>query len=167
MSPVAIIVTLVAAQRLGELTYAARNTRELMRRGAVEHGRAHYPFLVGLHAAWLVAILIAVPPDTPIAWFPLAFFIVLQVMRIWVITTLGRYWTTRIVSLSGAPLVRRGPYRILRHPNYAIVVGEIALLPLVFGAWRIAIVFTLLNLAVLVLRIREEEQALASRRTLG
>lgn len=167
MSAVAIIVTLVAAQRLGELTYAARNTRELMRRGAVEHGRAHYPFLVGLHAAWLVAILIAVPPDTPIAWLPLAFFILLQVMRIWVITTLGRYWTTRIVSLSGAPLVRRGPYRLLRHPNYAIVVGEIALLPLVFGAWRIAIVFTLLNLAVLVLRIRKEEQALASRRTLG
>ena len=167
MSNVAIVVALVALQRLGELLYAAHNTRALLRRGAVEHGRGHYWMLVAVHTTWLLAILIVVPGDAPIAWLPLGLFIVLQLMRLWVIATLGPYWTTRIVSLPGAPLVRRGPYRFLRHPNYAIVIGELALLPLAFGAWRLGIVFTLLNLAVLTWRIRIEEQALAPRRADG
>jgi methyltransferase len=167
VSNVEIIVALVALQRFAELIYAARNTRALLRRGAVEHGRGHYWMLVVVHGAWLMAILLAVPGDAPIDWLPLGLFIVLQLMRLWVIASLGPFWTTRIVSLPGAPLVRRGPYRFMRHPNYAIVIGELALLPLVFGAWRLAIVFTLLNLAVLTWRIRVEEQALAPRRAGG
>jgi len=167
VSHVEIIVALVALQRFAELIYAARNTRALLRRGAVEHGRGHYWMLVVVHAAWLMAILLAVPGDAPIAWLPLGLFVVLQLLRLWVIASLGPFWTTRIVSLPGAPLVRRGPYRFMRHPNYAIVIGELALLPLVFGAWRLAIVFTLLNLAVLTWRIRVEEQALAPRRAGG
>jgi methyltransferase len=167
VSHVEIIVALVALQRFAELIYAARNTRALLRRGAVEHGRGHYWMLVVVHGAWLMAILLAVPGDAPIDWLPLGLFIVLQLMRLWVIASLGPFWTTRIVSLPGAPLVRRGPYRFMRHPNYAIVIGELALLPLVFGAWRLAIVFTLLNLAVLTWRIRVEEEALAPRRAGG
>jgi methyltransferase len=164
VSAVVLVVALVALQRLGELLYAARNARALRRRGAVEHGSGHYPLFVALHAAWLVAILLAVPPETPVAWLPLAGFCVLQGLRLWVVATLGPYWTTRIFTVPGAPLVRSGPYRLLRHPNYAVVIGEIALLPLAFGAWRIAILFSILNLALLVWRVRIEERALAPRR---
>jgi methyltransferase len=167
VSNVVLVVLLVAVQRLGELIYAAHNTRALLRRGAVEHGGGHYWMLVAVHTSWLLAIVIFVPAEAPIAWLPLGLFVVLQLMRLWVIASLGPYWTTRIVSLPGAELVRRGPYRFMRHPNYAIVVGELALLPLAFGAWRLAIVFTLLNLAVLTWRIRIEEQALAPRRIGG
>jgi methyltransferase len=166
VSAVAVIVSLVALQRLGELLYAARNTRRLIRRGAVEYGSNHYPLFVALHAGWLIAILVAVPGTTPIDWLLLALFIMLQAVRLWVVTTLGAFWTTRIISLPGAPLIRGGPYRFLRHPNYLLVIGEIALLPLVFGAWRIAIVFSALNLALLAWRRRVEDDALAPRRDL-
>ena len=167
MSNVAIVVALVAAQRLGELALAMRNTRALLRAGGVEHGKAHYPLFILLHSSWLLALLVLVPGGTPIIWPPLALFILLQLLRLWVIATLGRFWTTRIVSLPGAALVRRGPYRLLRHPNYLIVAGEVALLPLAFRAWAIAIVFSLLNLALLAWRIAVEERALAPRRALG
>lgn len=158
------IVGLIALQRLGELAYAQRNTRALLAKGAVEIGRAHYPLFVLLHAAWLVAIVAMLPPSPPIHWPALAVVIALQAMRLWVIATLGPYWTTRIVTLPGAPLVRSGPYRFLRHPNYAVVVGEIAALPLVFGQLYVAIVFSLLNGLLLWWRIRVEDQALESRR---
>jgi methyltransferase len=164
VSAVVIVVALVALQRLGELVYAARNTRALLARGGVEHGKRHYPLFVALHAGWLIAIVVAVPPGAPIVWLPLSLFVIMQALRLWVIGALGPYWTTRIVSLPEAPLVQGGPYRFLRHPNYVIVIGEIALLPLAFGAWRIAVLFSLLNLALLAWRIRIEERALAPRR---
>lgn len=163
MSPIHLILFLVLLQRLGELVLARRNTRRLLAEGAVESGRGHYPLLVLLHAGWLLALLLLVSPDTPVRWFPLALFAGLQGLRIWVIATLGRFWTTRIISLPGTPLIRRGPYRVLRHPNYAIVIGEIALLPLAFGAWRIAVVFSVLNLALLSHRIRMEDRTLEKR----
>lgn len=163
-----VIVGLVAMQRLAELAYARRNTRALLAQGAVEVGRAHYPLFVLLHASWLAAIVAMLPPSPPIHWPALAVVIALQALRLWVIATLGPYWTTRIVTLPGAPLVRDGPYRFLRHPNYAVVVGEIAALPLVFGQLGVAIVFSILNAALLWWRIRVEDQALESRReTLG
>jgi methyltransferase len=165
MSAVAIIIIVVVAlQRLGELVYAQRNTSRLLARGAVEIGRRHYPLFVLLHASWLLAIFIAVPRDASIDWPLLAIFVVLQALRLWVVATLGPFWTTRIVTLPGAPLVHNGPFRFVRHPNYLVVIGEIAVLPLVFGAWGIAIVFSLLNLALLAWRIRIEEAALAPRR---
>jgi methyltransferase len=164
MSAVTIILVLVALQRLGELGYAQRNTRRLLARGAIEIGRRHYPLFVVLHASWLLFLFVAVPVDAPIDWPLLAVFVVLQGLRLWVVATLGPYWTTRILTLPGAPLVRNGPFRFVRHPNYLVVIGEIAALPLVFGAWRIALVFSLLNLALLAWRIRIEEQALAPRR---
>ena len=166
MSAAAIVVALVVLQRLGELLYAARNTRRLKARGAIEYGKNHYPLFVALHACWLVAILATVPRTATIDWLPLSFFILLQAVRLWIVATLGPFWTTRIISLPDAPLVRRGPYRFLRHPNYLLVIGEIALLPLAFGAWRIALAFSLLNLALLAWRRRVEDAALALRRGL-
>jgi methyltransferase len=159
-----IVIALVALQRLAELIYAERNTRALKRRGAVEIGRAHYPLIVAVHAAWLVTIAILLPKVVRIDFVLLGVFVVLQGLRIWVLASLGPYWTTRIITLDGAPLIRRGPYRFLRHPNYAVVIGEIAVLPLVFGEIWVAAAFTVLNAAVLTLRIRQENQALAARR---
>ncbi len=159
-----IILTLVALQRLVEVAYAERNTRALLARGAVEVGRAHYPMIVALHAAWLAAIVVFLPPDATIHWIALGAFVLLQLARVWVIATLGPFWTTRIITLEGAPLVRRGPYRFVRHPNYLVVAGEIAMLPLAFGEVWVAVAFTVLNAAVLAWRIRAEDTALALRR---
>lgn len=160
-----IVIALVAAQRLTELVYAERNTRRLLAAGGQESGAGHYPLLVGLHALWLVALAVFVPAEQPANWWLLGVFAVLQALRLWVLASLGPFWTTRVITLPGAPLVRRGPYRWLRHPNYLVVVGEILVLPLAFGAWQIALVFSLANAALLALRIRCEERALAPRRT--
>lgn len=159
-----IILFLVVAQRLVEIVYAERNTRALLARGAVEVGRSHYPLIVTLHAAWLTIIVLVLPADATIHWWALAAFVALQAARVWVIATLGPYWTTRIITLQGAPLVRKGPYRFVRHPNYLVVAGEIAALPLAFGEVNVAVVFTILNAAVLAWRIHQEDQALAQRR---
>ncbi len=166
MSTAVLILVLMAAQRIAEVIYATRNTRALLRRGGIEIGRNHYFLLVLLHAAWLAALLALVPRDAPPSWPWLALFVVLQMLRVWVIASLGPYWTTRIITLPQAPLVRRGPYRFLRHPNYVVVAAEIAVLPLVFGAWRLALIFSILNALVLFWRIRVEEHALAPRRQL-
>lgn len=158
-----LVVLLVAAQRLGELAYARRNEARLRARGAIETGARHYPLFILLHGGWLVALFLLVPVDRSPSWPLLALFLVLQAGRVWVVATLGPYWTTRILSLPGAPLVRHGPYRWLRHPNYLIVAAEIAVLPLAFGAWTIAIVFSLANALLLRHRIEIEQQALAGR----
>jgi isoprenylcysteine carboxyl methyltransferase (ICMT) family protein YpbQ len=164
MSPAVIVIALVALERLAELFYSARNTRALLARGAVEVGRAHYPLLVILHATWLASLVVFLPNPTTLHWGWLGLFAVLQVFRLWILASLGPYWTTRILTLPGAPLVQSGPYRFVRHPNYLIVVGEIASLPLAFGEVTIAIAFSILNAAVLALRISVEERALANRR---
>lgn len=164
MSDAQWIILAVAALRVAETAYAARNHRRLLAAGGREVGAGHYPLFVLLHCGWLAALFFAVPADAPIHAVPLALYIVLQAVRAWVILSLGRYWTTRIVTLPGAPLVRTGPYRLTRHPNYAVVAAEIAVLPLVFGAWQIAVLFSLLNAALLRHRIRVEDLALAERR---
>jgi methyltransferase len=122
---------------------------------------------VALHALWLATIVFMLPAHAAINWLALALFLILQVGRIWVIATLGPYWTTRIITLDGAPLVRSGPYRFVRHPNYLIVAGEIAVLPLVFGEVAVCLVFSVLNAALLLWRIRQEDAALSVRRTGG
>ncbi len=164
MSILWIVLALVAAQRLAELAYARRNTRILLAEGAHETGAGHYPFLVGLHLLWLLALAVFVPADQAPVWSLLAVFLVLQGLRVWVLASLGRFWTTRIITLPGTPLVRRGPYRLVKHPNYLIVAGEILVLPLAFGAWEIATIFSLANAMILAFRIRCEERALAPRR---
>jgi methyltransferase len=159
-----IVVLLVAAQRLVELVVAQRNTKRLLQEGGREVGARHYPLFVLLHGGWLLAMFLLVPSNAPASLPLLAAFVVLQLLRVWIVATLGRFWTTRIITVPGAPLVRRGPYRFLRHPNYVVVIGEIALLPLAFGAWQIALLFSLLNLKLLWHRIRVEDAALAARR---
>ena len=146
-------------QRVGELWLSNRNTRRLLASGAREYGASHYPLIVAVHALWLIGLW-WLAPDRPIDGFWLGLFVLIEIARIWVLATLGRRWTTRIIVLPNAPLVRRGPYRFVNHPNYLVVVGEIAVLPLVFGLWRIALIFTLLNAAVIAIRIREENHAL-------
>lgn len=154
-----IILGLVTLQRLGELVLAHHNTSKLLARGAVEKSKEHYPLIVVLHAAWLAGLwyLAWNLPFNPV-W--LAIFVVLQMLRVWVIATLGERWTTRIIVLPGAPRVTTGPYRFLSHPNYAVVAAEIAVLPLVFGLVSFAVVFSVLNAAVLFVRIGAEQAAL-------
>lgn len=154
-----LILALVTAQRLGELVLARRNTRRLLARGAVEAAPEHYPVIVGLHAAWLAGLWWW-GWDRPPALGWLAAYIVLQALRVWTLLSLGEHWTTRIIVLPGAPLVRRGPYRFLPHPNYVVVAGEIAVLPLVFHMPLFAAVFSLLNASILWIRIRAEDRAL-------
>lgn len=160
MSVAAIVLALVTAQRLGELLIARRNTRFLLEQGGREFGRDHYHWLVALHLAWLAALW-AAAPGRPFVAILLGLFLLLQLARIWVIASLGRRWTTRIIVLPGAALVRRGPYRLLAHPNYVVVTLEIAVLPLAFGLVWIAIVFSILNAIILAIRIRCENGALA------
>jgi methyltransferase len=166
MSLALLLVLLVAAQRLAETLYAARNTKALLARGAIETGAKHYPLILLLHGGWLAAIFVAVAitPDPVIRPLPLVLFLVLQAARLWVISTLGPFWTTRIITLPGAALVNKGPYRFVRHPNYIVVAGEIAVFPLVFGEIWIAVIFSVLNALVLGIRIRVENDALAARR---
>ena len=159
-----VILALVAVQRLAEVVYANHNTKALLARGAVEIGRKHYPLIVLLHASWLAAILIFLPVNATIHWIWFGLFLILQGLRVWVLATLGPYWTTRIITLPGAPLVRKGPFRFIRHPNYTVVAGEIAALPLAFGEWQVAVVFTILNGLMLAWRIRAEDAALSARR---
>lgn len=154
-----VVLTLVTLQRLGELVLARRNTRRLVAQGAYEIGASHYPLIVALHAAWLAALwwfgwnrIVSLP------W--LALFLVMQLLRVWVIASLGGRWTTRIIILPGAPLVRRGPYLFFSHPNYAVVVAEIAVLPFAFGLPGVALMFSMLNALVLWVRIRAEGRAL-------
>jgi methyltransferase len=157
-------LTLVVLQRLTELAHARNNTARLRRLGAVEADAGGYPLYVLLHAGWLASLAIFVPAATPPYWSLIGAFALLQLGRIWVIVSLGRYWTTRIVTLPDAPLVRTGPFRCLRHPNYLLVVAEIAILPLAFGAVAIAMTFSALNLVLIARRIRIEERVLATRR---
>ncbi len=159
MSFAVLVLGLVTLQRLSELVLARRNTRRLLAKGAVEVAARHYGLIVALHAAWITGLWL-LAWDNPVnkAW--LALFIALQLVRVWVLRTLGERWTTRIIVLPGEPLVRRGPYRFLSHPNYAVVIAEIAVLPLAFGLPVYALVFSIFNAAVLSIRIRAEAGAL-------
>lgn len=162
----ALTIAYLVTARLVELRLARSNSQKLRSAGAVEHGRSHYPVIVALHLLWILALCLFVPLDTKPDPILLGLFVLLQFARVWIIASLGRYWTTRIISLPGAPLVRRGPYRFIRHPNYLLVALEIPALSGAFHAWGLAVIFGLANLAILYWRIRTENQALAPRRSL-
>lgn len=156
----------VAVQRLLELAWAGRNSARLRRLGAIEVDAGGYPFFVLLHAGWLICLALSVPAETQPWWPLIAVFVLLQLGRLWVILSLGRWWTTRILTLSSAPLVKTGPFRWLRHPNYVFVVGELAVLPIAFGAVAVALSFSALNLMLILRRVHLEDRALAPRRGL-
>ncbi|HUC09128.1 MAG TPA: isoprenylcysteine carboxylmethyltransferase family protein [Stellaceae bacterium] len=166
MTPLYWTLALVAAQRLAELAWASHNTAGLRHLGAIEVDAGGYPYFVTLHAGWLTSLALLVPPATPPNWALLGVFALLQPARIWVISSLGRFWSTRVLTLPGAPLIHSGPYRWLRHPNYLIVTAEIALLPLAFGSVAITAAFSALNLTLVLRRIAIEDRALAPRRGL-
>ena len=159
MTPAALLLGAVTAERIAELFLARRNTAALLAKGAVEFAPKHYPAIVLMHALWLANLWIfgAARSINPI-W--LAVFLSLQVLRAWTLKTLGPRWTTRIIILPGAPLVTNGPYRFLSHPNYLVVVGEIAVLPLCLGLPWVAVLFSAANAILLSVRIRAETIAL-------
>jgi methyltransferase len=156
-----IILAAVTLQRIGELVVSRHNTRNLMACGAVEVAPGHYPLIVTVHAAWLISLWV-LGRNQPVNVVALAGYLVLQGFRVWILRTLGPRWTTRIIVLPQQPLVATGPYRFLSHPNYAVVAGEIAVLPLVLDLPLLAAFFTILNAAVLAIRIRAENRALAA-----
>jgi len=156
----AIILALVTLQRIGELVLSRHNTARLIARGAVEIGANHYPLVVAVHAAWLIALWIC-GRDQDVNLVALALFVALQGFRVWILATLGPRWTTRIIVPPGEPLVAAGPYKYFSHPNYAVVAAEIALLPLALHLPWLALIFTALNAAVLAIRIRVEARALS------
>ena len=160
MNLASVILVLVTVQRLGELVLSRYNTSKLLARGAIEVGAGHYPLIVSVHAAWLIALWIW-GRDESVNLVALAVFIALQGLRVWIIATLGVRWTTRIIVLPGEPLVASGPYRYLSHPNYAVVAAEIATLPLALHLPVLALIFTGLNAAVLAIRLRAEARALS------
>ncbi len=154
------VLAFVTAQRLGELLLARANTARLLTQGAVEIAPGHYPAIVALHGAWLAGLW-WLAPDRAVAPGWLVVFAALELLRLWVLAVLGRRWTTRIIVLPDAPLVRAGPYRFLDHPNYCVVAGEILALPMMFGLWQFAVAFSILNALVPSVRIRAENRALA------
>ena len=164
MTPAELILGIVTLQRGAELVISSHNTNKLRARGAVELAPQHYPLIVAVHAAWLISLW-GLGRDQPLNIVALLFYLVLQGFRFWVMWTLGSRWTTRIIVLPGAKLVSSGPYRFLSHPNYAVVAGEIAILPIGLGLPWLAAVFTIFNAAVLAVRIKAENRALAASRT--
>jgi methyltransferase len=160
-----VLIALVVLERLAELVVSRRHAGWALSRGGVEHGRGHYPWMVLLHTGLLVACLgeawiLDRPFNPAVGWTMLAVVVAAQALRWWCILTLGRRWNTRVIVVPGMPLVARGPYRRLRHPNYVAVVAEGIALPLVHGSWVTALVFTLLNAWLLTVRIRTEDRAL-------
>ncbi len=163
-NPLSVALLLfVTVQRLGELMLARRNTQRLLARGAFEAAPEHYPLIVSLHAAWLAGLWLLAPARhaNPLL---VGVYALLQAARFWVLASLGERWTTRIIVLPGAPLIRTGPYRFVSHPNYWVVSGEILILPLVFGLTFYALIFTVLNAALLTIRIKAEDRVLHQSR---
>lgn len=159
-----IVALLVLLQRGAEELYSARNTTRLVAAGAEEAGSSYYPVVATTHLAWIASLFFLIPADAPVSMFLAACYALLTAARYWVIGTLGRFWTHRIITLKDAPIVRRGPYALVRHPNYVVTIAETFLLPAVFGAWAIAFIMTAVWAAVLRYKIELEDAALASRR---
>jgi methyltransferase len=158
------LLAFVTLSRVAELAFARRNTTRLLATGGIEHGAGHYPLIVALHTAWLAGLWL-LGWQAPVDGGWLAAFAVLQVLRAWVLVTLGRRWTTRIIVVPGERLVRTGPYRFVNHPNYVVVAGEIAVVPLALGLSVYAIIFTILNAAMLTIRLAAETTALREATT--
>jgi methyltransferase len=163
VTPADFILTAVTLQRAGELVVSSYNTHNLKAQGAIEAAPRHYPLITAMHAAWLLSLWIF-GHDQPVNIIALVVYLVLQGFRFWVMWTLGSRWTTRIIVSPGQSLVSTGPYRFLSHPNYAVVAGEIAVLPLVLGLPLVSVIFTIFNTAILAIRIPAENRALAAGR---
>ena len=158
-----LILAFVTIQRLYELLLARKNTTALLAKGGREVGATHYPLIVAFHTLWILGLWFFAHAQ-PVNWIFIAIFAGLQAMRVWVLTTLGPRWTTRIIIMPQAPLVVAGPFKYLKHPNYAVVAAEIFVLPLAFGLVWFSVFGGLINLGILATRIRVEERALSALR---
>jgi methyltransferase len=163
LGPAQTAALLVLLQRALEELYSKRNTQRLLVDGAWEEGRDFYPVVAATHLSWIAGLAFLVPSNAPVQSLPLVIFMALQPLRYWIIATLGRFWTHRIISVPRAPIVKRGPYRLTRHPNYAVTIAETFVLPLAFGQFAFAVIFTTLWIVVLRHKIQLEDAALAER----
>ena len=166
LGPAQIAALLVLVQRGLEELYSRRNTRALLARGAVEAARDYYPVVVAIHLAWIASVFFFIPSDAAIIWPLLALYLLLQAARYWIIATLGGYWTHRILTMENAPTVKTGPYRWIRHPNYAVAFLESLLLPWIFGAFALGVIMATANGAMLYYKIVLEDAALVARRSI-
>lgn len=156
-----LFIGYIIAERLIELPIANRNSKALIAIGGVEHSPGHYPLIVAVHTGWIIAMVV-LGHGNPLNYIWLAVYAVLQILRVYIIGTLGRRWTTRIIVLPGETKVAKGPFSVMPHPNYLLVIAEILVAPLVLGLWEVAAIFSALNAAVLTIRISAEERAWAN-----
>lgn len=162
-----LLMLLLLFQRVTELLLCRRNRKRLFARGGIEYGQEHYPAMVAIHSLFYISLIIeytfASKGWNPYWPFWLAVLLSAEALRIWVFASLGPYWNTRIVLVPGADIVKKGPYRFIRHPNYVVVVLEVLSIPMLCGAYWTAVVFSILNLWILRVRIRAEEKALSAQ----
>lgn len=157
-----LFISFIIFLRIAELFLARSNEKWALQQGAVEYGKAHYPFIVALHTTFLISVIAEYycKPE-PVCLLPLIIlYLILIILKVWVIQSLGKYWNTKIYRIPGAKLVEKGPYKFVKHPNYIIVVAEIVIIPLAFQLYYTAIIFTLLNALMLYVRIKEENKIL-------
>ena len=155
-------MSFVILLRIGELLLSKRNEKWLLKNNAIEFGSKHYPFIVGLHVLFFISLIVEyyTKQTTAFNLFYLLFYFLLIGFKAWIILSLGRYWNTKIFHIRNAPLIKNGPYKYFKHPNYMIVIAEIIVIPLVFQLYITAITFTILNLMMLYIRVKEENKAL-------
>jgi len=158
-----VFIIFLVTQRMTELYISKRNERWLLSQGAIEYGREHYPYIVALHTLFIVSLIVEyyLSGGQPMSYIFLLFFILLLSFKYWVLSSLGLYWNTRIYRVPGAVAVRKGPYKLFKHPNYVDVVLEIAIIPLVFHLYYTALIFSVLNAIMLFVRIRVENKVWA------
>ena len=159
-----IFIVFLITQRITELYISKRNEKWLLSQGAIEYGREHYPYIVALHTLFIVSLIVEyyLSGGQPMSYVFLLLFILLLLFKYWVLSSLGLYWNTRIYRVPGSVAVKKGPYKLFKHPNYVDVVCEIAIIPLVFHLYYTAVIFTILNAIMLTVRIRVENKVWAN-----
>lgn len=157
-----LFISFVILLRIGELVLSKKNEKWLLQNGAVEYGKQHYPFIVALHVSFLISLILEYFTQQTASYslFFLLFYFLLLAFKTWVILSLGKFWNTKIYHIPNVPLIKKGPYKYFKHPNYIVVIAEIAVIPLAFHLYYTAIIFTLLNTIMLFVRIKEENKTL-------
>jgi len=157
-----LFISFIILLRLGELLYSKRNEKWLLQNNAVEYGKKHYPFIVALHVLFILSLILEYWIKQPVSYsvYFLIFYFLLLLFKAWVILSLGKFWNTKIYHIPNVPPIKKGPYKYIKHPNYLIVIIEIAIIPLIFHLYFTAIIFSILNAIMLSVRIKEENRAL-------
>jgi methyltransferase len=157
-----LFISFIILLRIAELLLSKRNEKWLLQNNAVEYGKNHYPFIVALHVLFLLSLIVeyCIHGTASYSLFFIGLYFILLLFKVWVITTLGKFWNTKIYHIANVPLIKKGPYKYFRHPNYIIVIAEIIVIPLAFHLYYTALIFTMLNICMLFVRIKEEEKAM-------